>query len=81
MNDEIIRNIAQKYGKSPAQVTLRWEIQRGLIVIPRSKNPAHIAENIHLFDFTLANDDMVAINALNQNQRINPKNDPDNFPW
>ncbi len=80
-SDETIRTVAKKYGKSPAQVTLRWEIQRGLIVIPRSKNPAHIAENIRLFDFELSNEDMATISALNQNQRINPQNDPDNFPW
>lgn len=79
--DETLRTVAKKYGKSPAQVTLRWEIQRGLIVIPRSKNPAHIAENIRLFDFELSNEDMAAISALNQHQRINPQNDPDNFPW
>lgn len=81
VNDDTIQGIAKKYGKSPAQVTLRWEIQRGLIVIPRSKNPAHIAENIRLFDFELSNEDMMAMNALNRNQRINPQNDPDNFPW
>lgn len=81
VNDDVIRGIAKKYGKSPAQVTLRWELQRGLIVIPRSQNPAHIAENIRLFDFKLSDEDMVAMNALNRNQRINSQNDPDNFPW
>lgn len=81
MQDAVIKNLAQKYGKSPAQVTLRWEIQRGLIVIPRSKNPAHIRENIDVFDFVLSEADMNAISALNRNERCNPKNDPDNFPW
>lgn len=81
MNDKIIQGIAKKYGKSPAQIVLRWEIQRGLLVIPRSKNPAHIAENIRLFDFALSSEDMAAIHSLNRNERINPKNDPDNFPW
>ena len=81
VTDDAIISIGKKYGKSAAQVALRWGIQRGLIVIPRSKNPAHIAENIKIFDFELSADDMAAINALNKNERINPKNDPDNFPW
>lgn len=79
--DETIIAIGKKYNKSAAQVTLRWEIQRGLITIPRSKNPSHIAENVEIFDFVLSHDDMMAIHGLNQNARINPQNDPDNFPW
>lgn len=81
MQDETIVGIGKKYGKSAAQVTLRWGLQRGLIIIPRSKNPAHIAENIQIFDFELSATDMAAINGLNKNERINPQNDPDNFPW
>lgn len=81
MNEPAIAAMTEKYGKSAAQITLRWEIQRGLIVIPRSKNPAHIRENIDVFDFVLSEADMWAISALNKNERCNPKNDPDNFPW
>lgn len=80
-DDAVIRRIAAKHGRSAAQVTLRWEIQHGLIVIPRSKNSAHIAENVGVFDFELDASDMADIAALNENKRINPKNDPDNFPW
>ncbi len=81
MQDGTIGKLANKYGKSPAQITLRWELQRGLVTIPRSKNPAHIRENINIFDFVLSEYDMNIISNLNRNQRINPQNDPDNFPW
>ena len=81
VDDPALKALAEKYGKSPAQIALRWHLQRKNIVIPRSSNPAHIAENINVFDFKLSGKDMKAIDALNRNQRANPKNDPDNFPW
>jgi len=80
-NDATILKIGKKYNKSIAQVTLRWHIQRGLVVIPRSKNPAHIAENIKVFDFDLSKDDMAAISGLNRNELVIPGGDPDTFPW
>lgn len=81
IGEETLIGIGKKYNKSAAQVTLRWGLQRGLIIIPRSKNPAHIAENIQIFDFELSAADMAAINGLNKNERLSPQNDPDNFPW
>ncbi len=59
---------------------LRWIVQRGLITIPRCK-PNHFAENLEVMQFALANEDMQAIDDLNQNHRSDPRNNPDNFPW
>ena len=78
LDDPTLAAIGKKYGKSVAQVTLRWHIQRGLITIPRANNPAYIAENIRIFDFELSKEDMAAISALNKNDRMA---DPDNFSW
>jgi 2,5-diketo-D-gluconate reductase A len=81
LNEGVLRDIGKKHGKSAAQVVLRWHIQRGLIVIPRSNNPAYIAENIRIFDFELSGDEMAAISSLNRNERVIPGADPDNFSW
>ncbi|MCL2022720.1 MAG: aldo/keto reductase [Betaproteobacteria bacterium] len=80
LHEGVLRDIGKKYNKSAAQVVLRWHIERGLIVIPRSKNPAHIAENIRIFDFELSKDDMAAISGLNRNTSSIGA-DPDNFSW
>ena len=64
-----IRRIAEKYGKTPAQVILRWQIQAGYVVIPGSKNPEHIAENIDIFGFSLSYEDMRKINGLDRQHR------------
>ena len=77
----VIADIAKKHGKSIAQVILRWNMQRGLIAIPRCDNPDYTKENIDIFDFELSPVEMSVINGLNRNERTNPKNDPDNFPW
>lgn len=79
--NETIARIARQHNKSVAQIALRWHMQRGLITIPRSDNPAHIKENIDIFDFELTPQEMEIISGLNKNERVNPKNDPDNFPW
>ncbi len=81
LQDETIARIAEKHGKSIAQVILRWNMQRGLIAIPRCDNPDYTAENIDIFDFELSPVDMSIINGLNKNERTYEKNDPDNFPW
>lgn len=81
LDDETITGIAKRYGKSPAQIIIRWHLQRGLVTIPRSDNPAHITENIDVFDFELSQADMDLISGLNKNQRRDERNDPDNFPW
>src|SRR5687768_2794617 len=56
--------IAAKYGKTPGQVVLRWHMELGIVAIPRSRNPDRIAQNIHIFDFVLTNNEIAAISAL-----------------
>ena len=69
-NDSTIQSLAKKYKKSPTQILLRWQLQAGNIAIPGSSNPAHIKENIEIFDFNLSNEDMKKINALDKKQRF-----------
>ncbi|XP_060686469.1 aldo-keto reductase family 1 member A1-B isoform X1 [Hemiscyllium ocellatum] len=77
--DTNIKAIAEKHGKSPAQVMLRWQVQRGVVAIPKSVNPARIAQNLQVFDFTLTEDEMKRIGTLNRNWRyIVPKIKIDN---
>ena len=66
--DPLVVGLGEKYGKSAAQVVLRWHVQLGLVAIPKSANPGRIAENIAIFDFELAPDEMVAISALDQGE-------------
>ena len=61
--------LAEKYGKSNAQIILRWHIQAGNVVIPGSKDPAHIRDNFALFDFSLSDEEMADIEAMNQDKR------------
>ena len=70
LKDPVIVSIAERLKKTPAQVILRWHLQEGLSVIPGSKTPAHIQENISIFDFALSSGDMDAIRALNKEQRF-----------
>jgi 2,5-diketo-D-gluconate reductase A len=77
LDDPTVDDIARRYGKTPAQVILRWHIERGDIVFPKSVTPARIRENIDIFDFELTGEDVEAISALNRNQRTGP--DPDKF--
>ncbi|KUL74867.1 MULTISPECIES: aldo/keto reductase [unclassified Streptomyces] len=69
--------IAQKHGRTPAQVVLRWHLQLGNVVIPKSVTPARIKENIEVFDFSLDDEDLAAISALNEDRRLGP--DPAEF--
>ncbi|GGX01723.1 aldo/keto reductase [Streptomyces chartreusis] len=62
--------IAQKHGRTPAQVVLRWHLQIGNVVIPKSVTPSRIKENIEVFDFSLDDEDLAAISALNEDRRI-----------
>ena len=61
--------LGEKYGKSSAQIILRWHIQSGNVVIPGSKNPEHIKDNFDLFDFTLTDEEMEEITSLNKDKR------------
>lgn len=69
LQEPLFTQLGKKYGKSAPQIILRWHIQRGNIVIPGSKNPDHIKSNFDLFDFTLTDDEMAQITALNKNVR------------
>lgn len=70
--DQTLQKIADKYGKNIAQVVIRWELQRGIITIPKSINPKRIEENIQVFDFVLSAEDMIEIDMLNKNHRTGP---------
>lgn len=67
--NEVIKELAEKYGKSSAQIILRWQLQAGFIAIPGSSNPDHIAENYDIFDFELSQEDMQRIRELDQHER------------
>ncbi|MEK7540457.1 MAG: aldo/keto reductase [Patescibacteria group bacterium] len=69
LKDEVLGKIAGVHGKTPAQVLLRWGIQRGTVVIPKSVNPEHIMENSQVFDFILTEDEMVQLTALGRHHR------------
>lgn len=69
LEESALAKLAQKHGKSSAQIILRWHIQAGNIVIPGSKNPAHIKDNFALFDFELTEDEMSEIAALDKGVR------------
>jgi len=73
----ILKEIAAKHGKSPAQVVLRWDIQNGVITIPKTTTSSRLVENSQIFDFELSAEEMQQISALNQNRRFG--SDPDNF--
>jgi 2,5-diketo-D-gluconate reductase A len=79
LDDPVLAKIAASHGRSPAQVVLRWHIQLGNVVIPKSVTPSRIVENIDVFDFTLDDQDMSAIAALDNGTRIGP--DPATFSW
>jgi 2,5-diketo-D-gluconate reductase A len=69
LRDPVISGLAERYGKTPAQVVLRWHIQSGNIVIPKSNTPARIKENFEIFDFELSTAEMKAIDGLDRGAR------------
>ena len=77
IGDPLLATIAAKHGMSTAQVMIRWHLQQGLIVLPKSVTPARIAENIEVFGFELDAEDMTAIATLESGRRTGP--DPDDF--
>ena len=77
LEDPTIREIAERVGKTPAQTVLRWHIERGDIIFPKSVTPDRIRENIDIFDFELSGADIEAISLLNRDERTGP--DPDKF--
>jgi 2,5-diketo-D-gluconate reductase A len=77
LDDPTITEIAEAHGKTPGQVVLRWHLQLGNVVIPKSVTPERIVENFDVFGFTLSVAEMAAIEALDAGERIGP--DPDTF--
>lgn len=77
LKEETLVKIAANHGKNPAQVILRWDLQHGVVTIPKSVRPERIEQNADIFDFELSQEEMAKIDALNQNHRIGP--DPDHF--
>lgn len=73
------KELAEKYGKSEAQLVLRWNLQKGVVTIPKSVNRDHIRSNADLFDFSLSEEDMRYLDELDRGQRFGP--DPDNFDF
>ena len=69
IEEPIFRQLGEKYGKTPAQVILRWHTQMGFVVIPGSKNVAHIRDNLDILDFTLTDEEMAEIAKLNKGKR------------
>ncbi len=79
LNHPVLTEIGEKHGKSAAQSVLRWQIQHGIVTIPKSITPSRIRENFQVFDFQLSEDEMAAIDAMNENRRVGA--DPDNFDF
>ncbi|WP_161936066.1 aldo/keto reductase, partial [Staphylococcus haemolyticus] len=77
LGDETLNQIGKEVNKSAAQVVIRWNMQHGVIVIPKSVTPQRIEENINVFDFELTDEQMEQIDSLNKDQRIGP--DPATF--
>ncbi|UTR10449.1 aldo/keto reductase [Evansella sp. LMS18] len=79
LNNEVLQEIGEKYGKSSAQVILRWDLQNEVVTIPKSVKEHRIRENADVFDFELSDVEMNSINELNEDRRVGP--DPDNFDF
>ena len=76
LEQDVVKKAAQAHGRTPAQIVLRWGIQRGNAIIPKTSKPERMRENLALFDFALSDDEMQAISDLNMNRRFN---DPGHF--
>ncbi|GAB6523227.1 hypothetical protein bcgnr5376_17190 [Bacillus cereus] len=79
LDNETLQEIAEKHGKTTAQVILRWDLQNGVITIPKSTKEHRIIANADVFNFELTKEDMEKIDALNENHRVGP--DPNNFDF
>ena len=69
INEPVFTKLAEKYGKSNAQIILRWHVQSGNVIFPGSRNPAHIRDNFNIFDFALTDEEMTEIASVNKNIR------------
>lgn len=79
MNIPVLRALAAKYGKTPAQIVLRWDIQKEVVTIPKSVTPERIISNADIFDFEITDEDMAKIDRLDKNTRIGPNPDSISF--
>ncbi|AZJ23104.1 aldo/keto reductase [Bacillus wiedmannii] len=79
LDNETLKEIADKYDKTTAQIILRWDLQNEVVTIPKSTKEHRIIANAHIFNFELTKEDMEKIDALNENHRVGP--DPDNFDF
>jgi diketogulonate reductase-like aldo/keto reductase len=77
LDHEVITAIADSYGKSPAQILIRWDLQKGVVTIPKSVHKERIEENADVFDFELKDEEMKRLDGLDSNERLGP--DPDSF--
>jgi 2,5-diketo-D-gluconate reductase A len=81
LGDEVIGKVAAAHGKTPAQVTLRWHVERGDIVFPKSMREERMRENFEIFDFSLSPDQVAAISALDRGESGRTGPNPDTFDW
>lgn len=77
LDDEVVNQVAQEVGQTPAQVIIKWNYQHQVVTIPKSVTPHRIDENLNILDFELNDDQMKKLDDLNQNKRIGP--DPSEF--
>ena len=75
ISEPLFADLARKYGKTPAQIILRWHTQMGFVVIPGSKNVDHIRDNLNILDFTLTDEEMARIAKLDKNERYYHRTD------
>lgn len=81
LDDEVVGRVAAAHGKTPSQVTLRWHVERGDIVFPKSMHEARMRENFEIFDFALTEDEVAAITALDRGEDGRRGPNPDAFDW
>jgi 2,5-diketo-D-gluconate reductase A len=81
LGDPVVRRVADETGRTPAQVVLRWHVQRGDIVFPKSVTPARVRENFEIFDFALSDDQMTALSHLNRGEKGRTGASPDTFDF
>ena len=81
VKDPALSEIGRKYGKSAVQVVLRWELQHGIVTLPKSSRPERMRENRNLFDFELSSEDMAVIDHMNINRSVVPDADPETFTF
>ena len=71
LGEKVVLDAARRRGRTPAQIVLRWAIERGTAIVPKTSRPGRLAENLAIFDFELSHDEIVAISDLNRNRRFN----------